>query len=142
MASQVPTGYNPETSLLTGGTAPILPVQGGGGMDAGGVPAAYNPDQSLLNSGHNAPIVPIRGGGSVGPGSSVLGIQGHKPPTEGGAEGEKPYESYSFEQYDPPFKMISIPPLPDNIARRAVITEYTKKSAPDLMEVKRLEREP
>ncbi len=63
MASQPPAGYNPEASLLQGGTAPIVPVQGGVGMDAGAsLPPTYNPGESLLNTGHNAPIVAIRGG--------------------------------------------------------------------------------
>lgn len=57
-------GYNPETSLLQGGTAPIVPVQGGGGM---GQPPTndYNPSASLLQGGTGV-IEPIRGGGKEG----------------------------------------------------------------------------
>ncbi len=60
MASQPPAGYNPEASLLQGGTATIHPVQGGGGMEAGAAPAGYNPGVSLLNTGNNAPILAVR----------------------------------------------------------------------------------
>jgi hypothetical protein len=61
-------GYNPETSLLQGGTAPILPVQGGGSL-AGAGPAIppsndYNPSASLLQGGTGV-IEPIRGGGKT-----------------------------------------------------------------------------
>ena len=65
MASQVGQGYNPEVSLLQGGTAPILPVQGGGGDGGASLPTGYNPDTSLLNTGVQAQILAIRGGGPV-----------------------------------------------------------------------------
>ena len=62
MASTVPPGYNPETSLLQGGTAPILPVQGGGG----GQPPTndYNASVSLLQGGTGV-IEPVKGGGKA-----------------------------------------------------------------------------
>lgn len=56
-----PPGYNPNVSLLSGGTGTILPVQGGGGGD---VPANYNPNQSLLEGGTGT-IQAIRGGGDA-----------------------------------------------------------------------------
>ena len=87
MASQVAPGYNPEVSLLQGGNAPILPVQGGGSMTAGStLPPDYNPNNSLLNTGSTAPIVPIRGGGEE---------------QKGG--GEKAYKDYFIEQYEQTF---------------------------------------
>ncbi len=57
-------GYNPETSLLQGGTAPIVPVQGGGGGTST-IPPDYNPSASLLQGGTGV-IEPIRGGGKEG----------------------------------------------------------------------------
>lgn len=59
MATQPPPGYNPEASLLQGGTTPILPVQGGGSL-----PPDYNPSASLLQGGTGV-IEPIRGGGEA-----------------------------------------------------------------------------
>jgi hypothetical protein len=55
-------GYNPEMSLLQGGTAPIVPVQGGGGSSL--APPDYNPSASLLQGGTGV-IEPIRGGGKA-----------------------------------------------------------------------------
>ena len=55
-----PPGYNPNVSLLSGGTGTILPVQGGGG---GGLPINYNPNESLLEGGTGT-IQAIRGGGT------------------------------------------------------------------------------
>jgi hypothetical protein len=55
-----PPGYNPSVSLLQGGTAPIVAVQGGGGA-----PAGYNASVSLLDGGNSAPIVGVMGGGGT-----------------------------------------------------------------------------
>lgn len=101
MASQPPAGYNPEASLLQGGTATITPVQGGGGMDAGAsLPPSYNPEQSLLNTGHNAPIVAIRGGGQ-----------------EGG-KGKEAYADYVIEQYEPTLEPIGEPGLASSFKKK------------------------
>ncbi|NBO60734.1 MAG: hypothetical protein EBU82_07160, partial [Flavobacteriia bacterium] len=115
MASQVPTGYNPEASLLQGGTAPIVPVQGGGGMEAGAsLPANYNPDVSLLNTGQNAPIVAIRGGAN--------------------GDTDKPvaYDGYVIEKYIPPLSSKAIPPPPDKTVKQASMTLYDRDMAPKL----------
>ena len=95
MASHVAPGYNPEVSLLQGGNAPILPVQGGGGgMEAGAsLPSDYNPSNSLLNVGASATIVPVKGGGQ-----------------EGGDD-EKAYKGYVLERYTPDLKSIPLPDL-------------------------------
>lgn len=62
MASQgAPPGFNPEISLLQGGTTPILPVQGGGGAAP---PPDYNPSVSLLQGGVGV-IEAVKGGASV-----------------------------------------------------------------------------
>ena len=119
MASPGP-GYNPEVSLLQGGTAPIVPVQGGGGMEAGAVPAGYKPDVSLLDSHVSAPIVPIKGGG----------------------QGSKAYEGYVLESYDPPLEMIAIPELPTSTVRRELVNKYSQLVLPELLEVKSLEKTP
>ena len=57
-----PPGYNPNVSMLQGGNAPILPVQGGGGI---GVPptTSYNPSVSLLEGGTGV-IEAVKGGGA------------------------------------------------------------------------------
>ncbi len=67
-----PSNYNPEASLLQGGTsAPILPVQGGGFMTT--PPNGFNPSVSLLDGGTSAPIQAIRGGAiRFAPESEVL----------------------------------------------------------------------
>lgn len=58
----VPPGYNPAASMLSGGQdQPILPVQGGGGMN---VPPGYNYTASLLKGGLDEPIVGVQGGGA------------------------------------------------------------------------------
>ena len=118
MASQPPPGYNPEASLLQGGTAPIHPVQGGGGggMEAGAsLPAGYNPDQSLLNTGSTAPIVAIRGGGK---------------------EGELAYRDYVLEHYDPPLSSIALPALKAKEGRQSLLKAYLSLSKPFLKELK------
>jgi hypothetical protein len=56
-----PPGYNPNVSLLSGGTGTILPVQGGGGS---GLPMSYNANESLLEGGTGT-IQAIRGGGEA-----------------------------------------------------------------------------
>ncbi len=62
MATQVAPGYNPDVSLLQGGTAPIKPMLGGGS----GTPPTpdYNASASLLQGGTGV-IEPVKGGGSV-----------------------------------------------------------------------------
>jgi hypothetical protein len=126
MASQPPPGYNPEASLLQGGTASILPVQGGGGgMEAGAAPPGYNPAQSLLNTPSTAQIVAVKGGGK-----------------QTGGDETKPYEGFFLEKYDPPLEMIEIPGLPDSSVRRNRITKYITASLPSLKEVQSLERAP
>ena len=121
MASSVAPGYNPETSLLQGGTAPIVAVQGGGGMEAGAIPAGYNPAQSLLNTPSSATIVAIRGGGN---------------------DGTKPYEGYVLEKYEPPLDMIELPTALTSVVRRDLIAKYITASLPSLKEVQSLERAP
>ena len=119
MASQPPTGYNPEASLLQGGTAPIVPVQGGGGMDAGAsLPAGYNPDQSLLNTGVSAPIVAVRGG------------------SQEGGQPETAYHELDIEHYDPPLISIPLPKEQDSDGRKSMIQAYTLASKPFLKELK------
>ena len=61
-----PPGYNPNVSLLQGGTTPIVAVQGGGGlMFAGNLPPpGYNDNVSLLSGGTGV-IEAVRGGGKV-----------------------------------------------------------------------------
>ena len=60
MATQVAPGYNPEVSLLQGGTAPIKPMLGGGG---GSPPTPdYNATASLLQGGTGV-IEAVKGGG-------------------------------------------------------------------------------
>ena len=51
-----PPGYNPDDSLLQGGTANITPLMGGGGFIEG------NPNESMLDGGNSANIVPLKGG--------------------------------------------------------------------------------
>jgi hypothetical protein len=120
MASHVSQGYNPEVSLLQGGTAPIVPVQGGGGMEAGAsLPAGYNPEQSLLNTGASAPIVAIRGGGQ-----------------QGGKDGETAYHEYSLEIYDPPLTSIALPALKNKEGRQSLFKAYQSLSKPFLKELK------
>ena len=126
MASHVTPGYNPEVSLLQGGTAPIVPVQGGGGMEAGAsLPAGYNPDQSLLNTGATTPIVAIRGGGQ-----------------EGGKEGETAYHEYVLEQYDPPLTSIPLPAGKTKEGRQSLVKAYLSFSKPLLKELKSFVADP
>ena len=125
MASQPPQGYNPEASLLQGGTASITPVQGGGGMEAGAAPPGYNPAQSLLNTPSTAEIVAVKGGGN-----------------QKGGDEKKLYEGMVLEKYDPPLEMIDIPEAPESSVRRNRITKYITASLPSLKEVQSLERAP
>ena len=102
MASPGP-GYNPQESLLSGGTAPIVPVQGGGGY--GQPPPGYNETQSLLQGG-TATIEPTRGG-AVGFDSTVKVGVGSKPSSENTTEllkgsTKKPLEKYRIDQYKVP----------------------------------------
>jgi hypothetical protein len=68
MATQVAPGYNPDVSLLQGGTAPIVPMLGGGGGVGPSQPTPptpdYNTTASLLQGGTGV-IEPVKGGGSV-----------------------------------------------------------------------------
>lgn len=59
-----PPNYNPNDSLLNGGTdASIMKVMGGGGFIGGdSAPNGYNETQSLLNGGLDAVIEKIQGG--------------------------------------------------------------------------------
>lgn len=58
-----PPNYNPNESMLNGGTdVPIMKVMGGGGGDNN--LNGYNETQSLLNGGLDAVIEKIEGGGS------------------------------------------------------------------------------
>jgi hypothetical protein len=123
MASPGP-GYNPEVSMLHGGTAPIVPVQGGGGMTAGAVPPGFNPDVSLLNTGSQVQIHAVRGGAQNG---------GDKDPK---------YTDYIVEVYQPEMEMIELPTLPSMEERRALVTKYSKASLPLLVDVQSLERAP
>ena len=128
MASQVTPGYNPEVSLLQGGNAPIVPVQGGGGMEAGaGLPPDYNPSNSLLNVGASAPIVPVKGGGQ-----------------EGGDD-KTAYQDYVIERYEPALTSVSIPTLTPE-ARKGVLIPlvqlYKKATEPKLLELKSFLRDP
>lgn len=73
MATQVAPGYNPEASLLQGGTAPIKPMLGGGvdspttkGGGSGSPPTPdYNSTASLLQGGTGV-IEAVKGGGKAG----------------------------------------------------------------------------
>ena len=62
-----PTNYNPNDSMLSGGTESIMKVMGGGGEGegegGGGVPDGYNETQSVLSGGIDSPIVKVVGGG-------------------------------------------------------------------------------
>jgi hypothetical protein len=60
MSGLAPPGYNPEASLLAGGTGDIMKVMGGGGLP----PAGYNADVSLLQGG-DAVIQKVMEGGDV-----------------------------------------------------------------------------
>lgn len=53
-----PPNYNPNDSMLSGGTETIMKVMGGGSM-----PTGYNDTQSLLSGGIE-PIVRVEGGGN------------------------------------------------------------------------------
>lgn len=101
MASPGP-GYNPQESLLSGGTAPIVPVQGGGGQP----PPGYNETQSLLEGG-TATIEATRGGASVKFDSEVKVGVGEKPSSENTTNvlkgsTKKSLEKYRIDQYKVP----------------------------------------
>ena len=53
-----PPGYNPEVSLLAGGTGEIARVMGGGGT----APPGFNETATLLTGGENAVIRVVEGG--------------------------------------------------------------------------------
>jgi hypothetical protein len=129
MASQVAPGYNPEVSLLQGGNAPILPVQGGGSMTAGSsLPPDYNPNNSLLNTGSSAPIVPIRGGGN-----------------EQSGGGETAYKDYSIERYEIPLTSEEIPVIDPSVLKadlQAKIREYRGAVEPTLKKLSSFIRDP
>jgi hypothetical protein len=129
MASHVAPGYNPEVSLLQGGNAPILPVQGGGSMTAGStLPPDYNPNNSLLNTGSSAPIVPIRGGGTE---------------QIGGAE--KAYKDFFIERYSIPLGSEDIPVLDPTVLKsdlQGKIREYREKVERTLKKLSSFTRDP
>ncbi len=54
--SAPPPGYNPEDTVIQGGTAPITPMAGGGAA-----PPGYNPDETVIQGG-TTPITPMAGG--------------------------------------------------------------------------------
>ena len=63
---QPPTNYNPDQSMLNGGTdVPIMKVMGGGGVEGGGggAPDGYNASVSLLEGGIDVPIEKVVGRG-------------------------------------------------------------------------------
>jgi hypothetical protein len=128
MASQVAPGYNPEVSLLQGGNAPIVPVQGGGGMEAGaGLPPDYNPSNSLLNVGVSVPIVPIRGG------------------SQEGGDGKTAYEEYVIERYEPTLTSVSVPTMAPEVRKGTLIPLvqlYKKAVEPKLLDLKSFLRDP
>ena len=67
-----PSNYNPEQSMLNGGTdVPIMKVMGGGGVEkgggvegGGGAPDGYNASVSMLEGGIDVPIEKVFGGGA------------------------------------------------------------------------------
>jgi hypothetical protein len=62
MSGTPPPNYNPNDSLLSGGdSVKIMPVQGGGFMNA---TLNYNPDASLLSGGEDAKLIAVQGGGA------------------------------------------------------------------------------
>lgn len=132
MASQVAPGYNPEVSLLQGGIAPIVPVQGGGSMEAGSNPlAGYNATQSLLGqqaSLSHTQILPVQGGGS-------------KKKQKGGVDTS--YANYVLEHYDPKLSMTQdIPTFPDPRVRMTLVNKYLNESVKLRREVVALDRAP
>jgi hypothetical protein len=112
-----PPGYNPNVSLLQGGTAPILPVQGGGGIGAPPTPD-YNPSASLLEGGTGV-IQAVRGGG---PDDKVRFAEGEKIKEVRSFETEKntrpAAKFYSVEQYRYTESSEPIPALESNKAKR------------------------
>ena len=77
---QPPPNYNPNDSMLSGGTETIMKVMGGGYMSppltpfsGGGAPPGYNETVSLLDGG-TEPIVMVKGGaiGGQSEGNSLL----------------------------------------------------------------------
>ena len=104
MASEVPPGFNPQVSLLSGGTTPILPVQGGGG--SGGPPAGYNETQSLLEGGTGT-IVAMKGGAPgdtvtfKNPSASNVRVFDPAAPSSNLAT-KKKFEKYRIDQYKVP----------------------------------------
>ena len=104
MASEVPPGFNPQVSLLSGGTTPILPVQGGGG--SGGPPAGYNETQSLLEGGTGT-IVAMKGGAPgdkitfKDPSASNVRVFDPAAPASNVAT-KKKFEKYRIDQYKVP----------------------------------------
>jgi len=69
MADSAPPNYNPNDSMLSGGSdMPIMKVMGGGGLggaEGGGegtAPNGYNETQSLLSGGIDTPIIKVEGG--------------------------------------------------------------------------------
>ena len=123
MASQPPAGYNPEVSLLQGGTGSITPVQGGGGVIAemyAGNPALqnYNINNSLLNNPSSAVIVAVKGGAE-----------------------DTMYKDYILERYEPSGS-VSQPAELGSIAKQNIIKEYQRLSTPGLNELKRFDVDP
>ena len=81
----LPANYNPDQSMLNGGTdASIIKVMGGGGVEGeggveggGGAPNGYNETISLLEGGIDVPIQKVFGGGSSDDTSPDIQIISH-----------------------------------------------------------------
>jgi len=79
-----PTNYNPNDSMLSGGTESIMKVMGGGSVEegsieGGGAPPGYNETQSVLSGGIDSPIVKVVGGGPGDPTELTEPLKGSKP---------------------------------------------------------------
>ena len=124
MADSAPPNYNPNESMLSGGTdMPIMKVMGGGGE--GTAPNGYNETQSLLSGGIDTPIIKVEGGGESNlygedeDTKEALGIGNIK---DIGLEADKLQESQAQEN-----------------SKRAM-KEYYKKLGKDTREERKFER--
>lgn len=121
MASAVPPGYNPETSLLQGGTTPILPVQGGGG----GQPPTndYNASVSLLQGGTGV-IEPVKGGGKAVAFAKDLTTERKFLSTNAPRNVVRASRAYSLEIYGIETESPSLPLDPDLRERQRRLIKY------------------
>ena len=109
---EVPPGYNPNASLLHGGTASIVPVQGGGSWSQ--PPPGYNDSVSLL-SGGTGTIEPVRGGAvtfAEKPNVRVI------PKNSVASNIGKAATYFTFEQYQPLATKVVAPTLESKKLRR------------------------